>query len=356
MTCPTWSRWETRRPICGAYHPHMIALPRSRVPEPLTAPPLRWGFSAPGGIASTMAATMHANSTQRVVAVASRSQERADAFAREFGVDRAYDDLAAMCADPTVDAVYVASPHSGHLEQALVAIEAGKHVLVEKAFTVDAAQARQLVEAAQRHNVTCMEAMWTRFLPGTDVVRQLLADGALGDLEAVYADHGQWFPYDPQHRLFNPDLAGGALLDLGIYPVSFAAFVLGTDLRLRASGRPAPTGVDGHVSIVATRGNATAVLDTTLFARTPTTASISGTRARLEFAADFYTPTPISLITRDRETATIDPGPLHRHEGLVYEATHFAQLVADDRRESPLLPLAQTVEIMDLLDEIRRQL
>lgn len=334
----------------------MTALPLSRVPDPLTAPPLRWGFSAPGGIAAKMAATLHTNSRQRVVAVASRSQQRADAFAREFGVERAYDDLAAMCAEPTVDAVYVASPHSGHLEQALVAVEAGKHVLVEKAFTVDAAQARRLVEAARRNNVTCMEAMWTRFLPGYDVVRQLLADGALGELEAVYADHGQWFAYDPAHRLFNPDLAGGALLDLGIYPVSFAVFALGTDLQVRASGRPAPTGVDGHVSIVASQGNATAVLDTTLFARTPTTASINGTDARLEFAPDFYTPTPIRLTTRDRQTATIDPGPLHRHEGLVYEATHFAQLVADDRRESPLLPLAQTVAIMDLLDTIREQL
>ncbi|MFC6714771.1 Gfo/Idh/MocA family protein [Branchiibius cervicis] len=334
----------------------MAVLPTTRIPDPMSAAPLRWGFSAPGGIAATMAATMHANSRQRVVAVASRSQDRADAFAGEFGVERAYDDLAAMCADPTVDAVYVASPHSGHLDQALVAVEAGKHVLVEKAFTVDAAQARRLVEAARRNGVTCMEAMWTRFLPGTDVVRQLLADGALGDLEAVYADHGQWFAYDPQHRLFNPDLAGGALLDLGIYPVSFAAFVLGTDLHLRASGRPAPTGVDGHVSIVATRDDATAVLDTTLFARTPTTASISGTQARLEFAADFYTPTPVTLIGRDGDSETIDPGPLRRHEGLVYEAAHFAQLVADDRRESPLLPLAETVAIMDLLDEIRRQL
>lgn len=334
----------------------MITLPRSRTPDPTTAPPLRWGFSAPGGIAATMAATMHANSRQRVVAVASRSQERADGFAREFGVERAYDDLAAMCADPTVDAVYVASPHSRHLEQALIAIEAGKHVLVEKAFTVDAGQARQLIEAAGNHNVTCMEAMWTRFLPGHDVVRQLLADGALGPIEAVYADHGQWFAYNPQHRLFNPDLAGGALLDLGIYPVSFAAFALGTALQIRASGRPAPTGVDGHVSIVATRDAATAVLDTTLFARTPTTASISGTQARLEFAADFYTPTPITLVTRDGDTTTIDPGPLRRHEGLVYEAAHFAQLVADDRRESPLLPLAETAAIMGLLDDIRAQL
>lgn len=334
----------------------MRTLPTNRVPDPMTAPPLRWGFSAPGGIAAKMAGTLHANSRQRVVAVASRSQERADAFAREFGIDRAYGELAALCADPAVDAVYVASPHSGHLEQALVAIEAGKHVLVEKAFTVDATQARELAAAARSHGVTCMEAMWTRFLPGYDVARQLLAEGALGDIEAVYADHGQWFEYDPQHRLFNPDLAGGALLDLGIYPVSFAAFVLGTDLTVRATGRPAPTGVDGHVSVIATQGNSTAVLDTTLFARTPTTASISGTAARLEFAADFYTPTPITLVTRDRETATIDPGPLRRHEGLVYEATHFAQLVADDRRESPLLPVDETVAIMDLLDAIREQL
>lgn len=334
----------------------MPTMPATRIPDPMTAPPLRWGFSAPGGIAGTMAATMHRNSQQRVVAVTSRSRERAEAFAREHDVARPYDDLAAMCADPDVDAVYVASPHSGHLEQALVAIEAGKPVLVEKAFTVDAEQAGQLAQAARDAGVACLEAMWTRFLPGTDVIRQLLADGTLGEIEAVYADHGQYFPYDPQHRLFNPELAGGALLDLGIYPVSFAAFVLGTELQVRASGRPAPTGVDGHVSIVATHQDATAVLDTTLFARTPTTASISGTEARLELAADFYAPTAVDFVTREGERIAIDPGPLRRHEGLVYEAAHFASLIADGQTESPLLPLAETIAIMELLDAIRGQL
>lgn len=334
----------------------VLTLPLTRVPDPMDAPPLRWGFSAPGGIAASMADTVLRNSRQQIVAVASRSQQRADDFARRFGIERAYDDLAALAADPQVDAVYVASPHSQHLTQALTAIEAGKHVLVEKAFTVDAQQATRLVDAARAAGVTCMEAMWTRFLPGIDVLRQLLADGAFGDVEAVYADHGQWFAYDPQHRLFNPDLAGGALLDLGIYPVSFAAFALGADLAVTATGRPAPTGVDGHVSIIARHGDASAVLDSTLFARTPTQASISGTQARAELPGDFYTPVPISVITRDGDSATIDPGPLSRHEGLVYETAHFAQLVAEGRTESPLLPLTETVAIMRLLDVIREQL
>lgn len=333
-------------------------LPASRIPDPREAPPLRWGVLAPGWIATVMVEALQRHTAQRVVAVGSRSAERAGVFASRFGLDRAHDSYEALVADPEVDAVYVASPHSEHREHALLAIAAGKHVLVEKAFTRNAAEAREVVDAARAAGVTLVEAMWTRFLPRTDVVRQLLADGVLGDLETVSADHGQSFADDASSRLFDPALAGGALLDLGIYPVSYASFVLGAPGRVTAVGEKAFTGVDRQVAMVfdgyAGR-RAQAVLHTTMKARTPTVAAISGGEGRIELPGDFYTPGVVRLVGEDGVVAEADVAPITGHEGLCYEAAHLAALVADGRAESPLLGWDETISIMETLDEVRRQ-
>lgn len=337
----------------------MTSLPLSRVPDPAAAPPLRWGVLAPGGIAGSFVRALRAHTRQQVVACGSRSAARAEEFARTHGVERAHASYEALLADPGVEAVYIASPHSRHAEQALAAIAAGKHVLVEKAFTRDAAQARAVVAAARAAGVTLLEAMWTRFLPHVDVARQLVADGALGELESVQADHGQFFPPDPAHRLFDPDAAGGALLDLGIYPVSFASFALGTPTRITAVGRLTDTGVDAHASILLAGHPGTpahAVLDTTLAARTPTRASISGSRARIELPGPFYAPQPLTLVGRDGQRITGPDPAITGSGGLAYEAAHLATLVADGAAESPWLPWAETVAIMATLDEIRAQL
>ena len=335
----------------------LSALPTSRIPDPKAAPPLRWGILAPGWIARSFAGALRAHTRQEVYAVGSRSQASADAFAREFGASKAYGSYEALVSDPDVQAIYVASPHSHHAAQALLAIEAGKPVLVEKAFTRTAAEARRLVDAARAAGVPLMEAMWTRFLPCTDIVRQLLADGALGELETVHADHGQYFAFDPAHRLYAPELAGGALLDLGIYPLSFAFFALGTPGALSVRGTLAQTGVDRQVSIVAdgfaAHPYAHAVLNTTLAARTPTTASIAGSEARIEIPGPFYAPQRITVIPRDGVPLTSEPPAIAVHEGLCHEGAHFAQLVADGGLESPLLPLDETLSIMETMDTIR---
>ncbi|MFV0451162.1 MAG: Gfo/Idh/MocA family protein [Propioniciclava sp.] len=334
-----------------------VTLPAARTPDPAAAPPVRWGIMAPGWIAAAMVESLLRHTRQRVVACASRSADRAAGFAERFGIPTAYGSYEALVSDARVEAVYVASPHSEHHAQARLAVEAGKHVLLEKAFTRDAAQARDLVAAARAHGVALMEAMWTRFLPRHDIVRQLLADGALGEVETVVADHGQWFDPDPTSRLFSPDLAGGALLDLGIYPVSFARFVLGAPQAVLARGTLASTGVDRQVSMVLDghAGGAQALLSTTLAARTPTTAVIAGDRARIELDADFYSPGTVRLITRDGATVTSAPSAIPGHFGLCHEAAHFATLVREGRTESPLLPLAETVAIMETLDDIRTQ-
>ncbi len=213
-----------------------------------------------------------------------------------------------------------------------------------------------MIEAGKAAGVFVGEAMWTRYLPRTDVVRQLLADGVLGELATVTADHGQFMEFKPEGRMYNPDLAGGALLDLGIYPVSYASFVLGTPTSITSVGRLTPTGVDGQVSaILQSTAGAQALVDTTLWAKTPTTATISGSKARLELAGDFYSPGPVELISVSGERLRWDNNPIPGHAGLCYQAVDAARRVSEGALESALLPLSETVSILETLDAIRGQ-
>ncbi|MDQ1652647.1 MAG: hypothetical protein QOI35_1847 [Cryptosporangiaceae bacterium] len=336
----------------------LTALPESRVPDPRDAPPVRWGILGPGWIASQFAAALRRHTRQELAAVASRSPERAAAFAAEYGIPRAYGSYAELVGDPDVDIVYVATPHSEHHRQALMAIEAGKSVLVEKAFTRTAAEAAEVAAAAGKAGVFAMEAMWTRFLPHIDVLRQLVTDGHLGEVMVVTADHGQYFAPDPHHRLYAPELAGGALLDLGIYPISFAAMVLGASPdEVTSTGSLAFTGVDAQSAVTLRYGDAVAQVGTTLLARTPTVAAVSGTVARVELAADFYTPTELTYVHRDGARLVRPDGDTIRgHEGLCYQAAHAATLITEGATESPLLPLAETTAILAIIDEIRTHL
>ncbi|WP_078896903.1 Gfo/Idh/MocA family oxidoreductase [Streptomyces sp. NRRL S-495] len=331
-------------------------LPAPRTPSPRDAPALNWGVMAPGGIAAHFTETLQKHTGQQVVAVGSRDAARARAFADRFGIPTAHGRYADLVENDEVDIVYVASPHSAHFEHAMQAIEAGRHVLVEKAFTRNAREAEQLIEAARERGVFLMEAMWTRFLPHIDVVRQVLGSGLLGEVHTVTADHGQRMDPDPAHRMFAPELAGGALLDLGVYPVSFASMVLGPFASVTAVGTKAFTGVDGQTSIIVTTGSgAHGVLNTTLFARTPTSASISGTRARLEIDGPFYGAARIRLVGRDNELLDTFV-PARQDGGMSYQAAEAARCVAAGRLESDLMPLAETLDIMRVLDGVRRDL
>lgn len=332
------------------------ALPVSRVPDPAAAPPLRWGILATGGIAGSFVTALAAHTSQRVVAVGSRSADRAAAFAATHGIARAYGSYHALVADPDVDVVYVATPHSEHRDNALAAIGAGKHVLVEKSFTRNASEATQVFDAARSAGVLVMEAMWARYQPQADVLRQLLADGVLGDIAVVAADHGQYFDFDPKHRLFDPDLAGGAMLDLGVYPVSFASMVLGSPESVTAIGTVTSTGVDAQVAMVLDKGAAQAVLYTTLLAKTPTTATVSGTLARAELSGPFYAPGTLTVTSRDGARLVREPDAITGSGGLCYEAAELARCVAQGRRESPLLRWGETHAIMKTMDQVRRQI
>ena len=335
---------------------NMTTLPSSRIPDPADAPAIRWGVLAPGGIARDWIAALHATTTSRVAAVGSRSVERARSFADEFGVERAYGSYEELAADDGVDAIYVASPHSEHRDHALLALDAGKPVLVEKAFTRNAAEASAVIEAAGERNLLVVEAMWTRFLPHIDVVRRCLEDGVLGEIKAVEADHGQQLYPDGPQRMADPALAGGALLDLAIYPVSFAHLVLGGFTAVQATGTLAGTGVDASETIAVTGPNgAIGTLASTMLAKTPCAASVSGTAARLELDGWFYQPNTVRLVGPDDREIDRFETPSREH-GLAYEAAEFARLLDGGRTESDLLPLAETLQIMQVLDDVRAQL
>jgi predicted dehydrogenase len=315
---------------------------------------VRWGVIATGGIASAFVTDLRLLEGTEVVAVGSRSQDSADRFAAEHSIGRAYPTYASLVSDDEVDVVYVATPHPGHHAAALLAIEAGKAVLVEKPFTMDAAEARSLVAAARARGVFLMEAMWARFVPWAVRLRELLADGTLGEIRQVIADHGQWFPQDASHRLFAPDLGGGALLDLGVYPVSFASMVLGSPAAVTAVSDPAFTGVDATTSILLQyAGGAHAVLTATLTAPGPTTAAVVGTDARVQVDGPFYTPAGFTLTRRDGTSERFDHPVAGR--GLRFEAAEVIACLREGRLESDVMPLDETVAIMATLDEVRRQ-
>ncbi len=320
----------------------------------LTTEPLRWGLIGSGLIAKAFADDLTVTDSGRVVAIGSRSQESADHFADKFGIPHRHASYEALVADPDVDVVYVATPHPMHLANALLALEAGKPVLVEKAFTMNAGEARELVASARAKGLFLMEAMWTRFLPHIAEVNRLLAAGALGDIVTVMADHGQWFPKDPAFRLFAPELGGSALLDCGVYPVSFASMVLGKPDKIVALVAPAFTGVDGQTSMLfGFASGAQALLTCTSSARTPVCAVIVGTEARIEIDSLFYAPSSFSLIGRDGNVSCF--APPHKGKGLHYEADEVARCLRTGLLESPLMPLDETVAIMETMDTVLAQ-
>ncbi len=323
--------------------------------DPRDAPALRWGVLAPGGIAHKFADNAARLTRSRVVAVGSRSAERAGQFAARHGIDTAYASYAELLADPQVQAVYIASPQSEHHGHALAAIAAGKHVLVEKAFMLNSTQAAEVTAAARSAGVFCMEAMWTRFLPHVAAIRQVIERGEIGEVISIAADHGQnMLHHPPEHRLHNAHLGGGALLDLGIYPVSFAHDLLGVPDRVQATGSLTATGVDGQVSIaLGFGGRAQAHLHTTLWARTATTAVISGTAGRIEVAGPFYQPSSFTVVRDDGAWWAYDR---EVDGGFQYEIAEVARRVADGDLESPRMTGRQTVEVMATLDEVRRQI
>ncbi|AZC14390.1 MULTISPECIES: Gfo/Idh/MocA family oxidoreductase [unclassified Microbacterium] len=316
---------------------------------------LRWGILATGGIAHAFATDLR-TAERDIVAVGSRRQEASRSFAAEFGIPHAHASYEALVADPDVDILYIATPHPFHAENAILALEHGKHVLVEKPFTLNAAEAASIRDAARAHGLLAMEAMWTRYLPHMIRIREILAAGTLGEIRAVFADHTQKISADPSHRLNALDLGGGALLDLGIYPISFFWDILGAPASVTARARLADTGADADVSTIFTHASgAISTSITSSRSAGPNTAHIIGTEARIDIDRTWYTPTSFRVIGPDG-TVIEDYVSDIAGRGMQFQALAAEEIIARGETDSPLLGIDETVAIMGTLDDIRTQI
>lgn len=325
-------------------------------------PTLRWGVLGPGGIAARFTRALHDHTDQRVVAVGSRSGLRGAAFAALHGIPQVHDGYDGLVEDPQVDIVYVATPHAQHLEHALLAIDAGKHVLVEKPLAISAAQAHQLAAAARGAGVFAMEAMWTAFLPRVALVRTLVADGVLGTPTLLTADFGSRFDPPAGHRLLDPAQGGGALLDVGIYPIAFAVGLLGAPTGVTAAGALTESGVDAHAALVlehgpaGEHGPALSLLATAHDTDTPRRATVAGTEARAELDAPFYAPGDLVLMAGEQVRRWDDRSGVRGLGGLAYQATAVAADIAAGARSSAVHPLRRSIEVLEVIDSAREAL
>jgi dihydrodiol dehydrogenase / D-xylose 1-dehydrogenase (NADP) len=313
-----------------------------------------WGILGTGKIAARFAADLQHAPGAVLAAVGSRSTETAEAFGRRLHIPHRHASYAALVNDPDVDVVYIATPHSLHLENARLALEAGKAVLCEKPFTLSAHQADELIALARQRGLFLMEAMWTRFLPAIVHLRQMLADGILGDVRLLAADFGVQFAFNPASRLFAPELGGGALLDLGVYPVSMASMVFGPPASIASLATLGETGVDDQAGIIFRYAQGQlACLYAAMRVTTPTEATLTGTLGRLRIHAPMFRPERMTLSLPGRKDKLIA-----RHLkgiGLHYQATQVMHCLAEGKLESGIMPLDETRAIMETLDALRAQ-
>ena len=318
-------------------------------------PPVRWGIVATGGIAHTLAGEMLLVEDARIVAVSSRIEERAQAFADEFGIPRAYGSYPDLLADDDVDVVYVATPHAQHAEIVDAALEARKAVLCEKAFTTSLADTERLAQKARDLGVFCMEAMWTRFAPLIGRLRRIVADGGIGEVRGVSADLG--FVAGPQakDRVWDPALGGGALLDVGIYPVALAQMLLGSPQTLAAHGTLTADGVDAEAALLLGWADGTyAQLETSLVAHTGNTARVVGTGGRIDMPARFHEARRLVHTRSDGHVEVYEDQPVGR--GYVPMLLAVQQCVREGRTQTEEMPLSDTVSVMAILEEALRTL
>ncbi|MGW6396229.1 Gfo/Idh/MocA family protein [Streptomyces sp. NPDC055103] len=315
---------------------------------------VRWGILATGGIAERFTADLLTLDGAEVVAVASRTEASAKAFADRFGIPRAYGEWAGLFADESVDVVYVATPHHAHRAAAGLALEAGKAVLCEKALTLNAPEAEELVALSRDRGLFLMEAMWMYCNPLILRLARLVRDGAIGEVRTVQADFGLQGPFAPGHRLLDPAVGGGALLDLGVYPVSFAQLLLGEPDTVQAHALISPEGVDLNTAmLLGWDSGASALLSCSLVADTPLTASVTGTLGRIDVPRGFFFPERFTLHREGHEPEEFVNGD--DPHSMRHEAAEVMRCLRAGATESPLVPLDGSLAVMRTLDAVRER-
>ena len=315
---------------------------------------VRWGILGPGTISEAFAKALAEAAGADLVAVGSRDSERAEAFACEHGASRVHGSYLDLAADSGVDAIYIGTPHSFHEEHTVLCLRHGKHVLCEKPFAINADQARRMIQAAGEHDRLLMEAMWTRFLPSLQHVRQMMASGRIGEPRTLTADFGIRPKFDPASRLFDPHLGGGALLDLGVYAVSLAHWLFGDPIEIKGTAHLGPTGVDDDSAFVLRHG---AGQITTAFqsmrVETPREAVIRGTAGWIKLHEPWWGTSTLTIGTADGEQETMT-FPL-RGLGYTHMAEGFMELIRDGRCDSDVISVRESLAIMETMDVLRAQ-
>lgn len=314
---------------------------------------VRWGILGCGNIAGQFARGLHHAPGAILAAVGSRSKDKAERFAAEHGAGLALGSYEELAACGEVDAIYVATPHPMHCEDTLLCLDHGKAVLCEKPFAINAEQARRMVGGSREKGVFLMEAMWTRCFPIMVRLREELAKGRIGEARFVSADFGFRAGFDPKSRLFDPALGGGALLDVGVYAVSFASMVLGKPSGVAGLMQPAPTGVDAQSAFVFSYpSGAMASLYTTIQANTPWEATVMGSEGKIRVESPFWKPTRMTISAGDAEESVELP---YEGNGYQFEAIEVGRCLDAGLLESPVMPHDETIGVMETMDALRGQ-
>ncbi len=321
-----------------------------------TPNPIRWGILACGGIAEKFTADLVAHVSEGVVyAVASRDLCKAEDFKNRHGAVKAFGSYQELADCQEVDVIYIATPHAHHYENTLMCLEAGKAVLCEKAFTINSSMLEEMVAKSKEKNLFLMEAIWTRFHPAIAQIQDIIESGKIGDIVHIVADFGFKADYNVNGRLFNPELTGGSLYDIGIYPLFISKLLLGNPKEIKALATMAPTGVDMNCTISLTYENgATASLFSTVMADTDTVCTIYGTKGKIFIHGRFHETKGFTLTIRGEDPQVFTTERLGF--GYSYEAEEVQKCMRAGKTESDKLPLQFSLELMELLCEIRGQI
>lgn len=313
---------------------------------------LRWGIMAPGGISLVILKDFRLAGIE-VHAVGSRSMDRAQAYAKTNQVAKAYGSYEDLVADPDLDVIYISSPHPAHFPNAMLALQAGKHVLLEKPFTINASEAKKLVDLARSKKLFVMEAMWTRFLPNHVDLFSKISDGIIGRPLYLIADHNQYLPASKAARLHDPELGGGALLDLGVYPISLAHRLFGKPSRIQASSVLMHEVIDeSTATIFDYSSGAQAMTHSSVRVDGPIRAFILGDKGRVELEKSFYDHTPFTVFDQSNQVVYRYEGKIEGR-GMQYQALEVERCIEAGLTESTIMPLDETIEIMQVMDEVR---
>lgn len=327
---------------------------------------IRWGILGTGSVAGKFAHDLGSSTEAKLLAVASRSQVKVETFAKHCKIPRAYGSYMQLLEDPDIDVVYVATPNAYHKEHCLLALDAGKAVLCEKPFALNASEAQAVIQQARRKQLFCMEAMWMRFVPAIQTLRELLEQQVIGKICQVNMQMGFAFPFDPSHRVFDPKLGGGALLDLGVYPLSLASYLLGTPVVVQSDAVIGATGVDEKVAMVLRYPEGQhGLLSASLRNPTANDAVIMGTEGCLRVHAPLYCPQSLSLKTASNSLLTRLKNRLFpsgsrivrrtQAGGYQYQAIEVMRCLRAGDCESPIMPLNETLSILEVMDVVRQQ-